>query len=99
MHAQLDAGTFIVDGAKQRWIIDLRSEDYGLPGYFYYYGVKPQINAPRFCELLFCLLVEPGLQEDRLADFQERFNNHWVPNFGRRGAVAIYVWHVSDSRG
>jgi Heparinase II/III-like protein len=34
LHAQADAGSFIVDGAKQRWIIDLGSDDYDLPGYF-----------------------------------------------------------------
>jgi hypothetical protein len=49
---------------------------------------------PSFCELLMCLLVEPEFQEDRLADYQERFNGLWVPRFGYRGAVAVYVWHV-----
>jgi hypothetical protein len=34
LHAQADAGSFIVDGAKQRWIVDLGSDDYDLPGYF-----------------------------------------------------------------
>ncbi|MBV8589844.1 MAG: heparinase II/III family protein, partial [Acetobacteraceae bacterium] len=34
LHAQADAGSFIVDGAKQRWIIDLGPDDYDLPGYF-----------------------------------------------------------------
>jgi hypothetical protein len=34
LHAQADAGSFVVDGAKQRWIIDLGSDDYDLPGYF-----------------------------------------------------------------
>jgi hypothetical protein len=34
LHAQADAGSFIVDGASQRWIIDLGSDDYDLPGYF-----------------------------------------------------------------
>jgi hypothetical protein len=53
-----------------------------------------QARPPRVCELLMCLAVEPEFQEDRLADFQERFSNLWVPRFGRRGAVAIYVWHV-----
>jgi hypothetical protein len=50
--------------------------------------------APGFCELLMCLLVEPEFQEDRLADYEERFNNIWVPKFGWRGGVVIYVWHV-----
>jgi Heparinase II/III-like protein len=34
LHAQADAGSFIVDGARRRWIIDLGSDDYDLPGYF-----------------------------------------------------------------
>jgi hypothetical protein len=34
LHAQADAGSFIIDGARQRWIIDLGADDYDLPGYF-----------------------------------------------------------------
>ena len=34
LHAQADAGSFIVDGARHRWIIDLGPDDYDLPGYF-----------------------------------------------------------------
>ena len=34
LHNQADAGSFILDGARQRWIIDLGSDDYDLPGYF-----------------------------------------------------------------
>jgi Heparinase II/III-like protein len=34
LHAQADAGTFIVDGARHRWVADLGSDDYDLPGYF-----------------------------------------------------------------
>jgi hypothetical protein len=34
LHTQADAGSFIVDGARQRWVIDLGSDDYDLPGYF-----------------------------------------------------------------
>lgn len=34
LHAQADAGSFIVDGARHRWVIDLGSDDYDLPGYF-----------------------------------------------------------------
>jgi hypothetical protein len=55
---------------------------------------RPEVNAPRFCELLFCLLVEPEFHKDRLADYQERFKGLWVPKFGYRSAVAMYVWHV-----
>jgi hypothetical protein len=34
LHAQADAGTFVVDGARRRWVIDLGADDYDLPGYF-----------------------------------------------------------------
>jgi hypothetical protein len=34
LHAQADAGSFIVDGARHRWVIDLGADDYDLPGYF-----------------------------------------------------------------
>jgi hypothetical protein len=34
MHAQADAGSFIIDGARRRWIMDLGPDDYDLPGYF-----------------------------------------------------------------
>jgi hypothetical protein len=34
LHGQADAGSFIVDGARRRWVIDLGSDDYDLPGYF-----------------------------------------------------------------
>jgi hypothetical protein len=34
LHAQADAGTFVLDGARHRWVMDLGSDDYDLPGYF-----------------------------------------------------------------
>jgi hypothetical protein len=34
LHAQADAGTFIIDGAHRRWAVDLGADDYDLPGYF-----------------------------------------------------------------
>jgi Heparinase II/III-like protein len=34
LHAQADAGSFIIDGTRQRWVIDLGPDDYDLPGYF-----------------------------------------------------------------
>ncbi|MGA8760566.1 MAG: heparinase II/III family protein [Stellaceae bacterium] len=34
LHAQADAGTFVVDGARHRWVVDMGSDDYDLPGYF-----------------------------------------------------------------
>src|ERR1700750_1635223 len=34
LHNQADAGSFILDGARPRWIIGLGADDYDLPGYF-----------------------------------------------------------------
>jgi Heparinase II/III-like protein len=34
LHAQADAGSFVLDGARHRWVVDLGSDDYDLPGYF-----------------------------------------------------------------
>ncbi|MGC2202816.1 MAG: heparinase II/III family protein [Stellaceae bacterium] len=34
LHTQADAGSFVIDGAKHRWIIELGPDDYDLPGYF-----------------------------------------------------------------
>ncbi|HEY3910991.1 MAG TPA: heparinase II/III family protein [Stellaceae bacterium] len=34
LHAQADAGTFVLDGARHRWVVDLGGDDYDLPGYF-----------------------------------------------------------------
>lgn len=34
LHAQADAGTFVLDGARHRWVVDLGADDYDLPGYF-----------------------------------------------------------------
>ena len=34
LHIQADAGSFIVDGARSRWVVDLGPDDYDLPGYF-----------------------------------------------------------------
>ncbi len=34
LHAQADAGAFIIEGARQRWAVDLGADDYDLPGYF-----------------------------------------------------------------
>ncbi|MGH7114642.1 MAG: heparinase II/III domain-containing protein, partial [Stellaceae bacterium] len=34
LHAQADAGTFVLDGARHRWAVDLGGDDYDLPGYF-----------------------------------------------------------------
>lgn len=34
LHTQADAGSFVVDGARRRWVMDLGSDDYDLPGYF-----------------------------------------------------------------
>jgi hypothetical protein len=58
-----------------------------------------QARPPRVCELFMCLAVEPEFQEDRLGDYQQRFNDLWVPKFGRRVAVAVYVWNVLRQSG
>jgi hypothetical protein len=34
LHTQADAGSFVVDGARRRWVVDLGPDDYDLPGYF-----------------------------------------------------------------
>jgi hypothetical protein len=34
LHTQADAGSFVIDGARRRWVIDLGPDDYDLPGYF-----------------------------------------------------------------
>jgi hypothetical protein len=34
IHAQADAGSFVVDGAHTRWVLDLGPDEYDLPGYF-----------------------------------------------------------------
>ena len=57
-------------------------------------AIANQESVPVFCEWLMCLAVEPEFQDDRLADYQERFNDLWVPKFGQRAAVVVYVWHV-----
>lgn len=38
LHAQADAGTFVVDGARHRWLLDIGPDDYDLPGYFEHGG-------------------------------------------------------------
>jgi hypothetical protein len=53
-----------------------------------------QSGPPCICEFILCLVVEPEFQKDRLGDYQERFVDLWVPKFGRRVAIAVYVWHV-----
>jgi hypothetical protein len=34
LHGQADAGSFILDGARRRWVADPGPDDYDLPGYF-----------------------------------------------------------------
>lgn len=33
-HSHLDCGSFVLDAFGQRWVLDLGSDDYNLPGYF-----------------------------------------------------------------
>jgi len=94
----LNRSEFVTDAADkaiERAKANLRHRDKGFEALRY----RPQQNVPRFCEFLFCLLVEPEFQEDRLADYQERFNDVWVPRFGQAGAVVVYVWHVLRQSG
>jgi hypothetical protein len=58
-----------------------------------------QVGPPRFCEFVMCLAVELEFQQDRLGDYEERFNDLWVPKFGRPVAVAVYVWNVLRQSG
>lgn len=42
VHSQADAGSFIIEGARTRWITDLGPDDYDLPGYFEHrVGTRP----------------------------------------------------------
>jgi Heparinase II/III-like protein len=34
LHGHADAGSFVIDGARGRWAMDLGPDDYDLPGYF-----------------------------------------------------------------
>lgn len=36
-------------------------------------------RVPAICELLMCLAADPEFHKDRLADYQERFNDLWIP--------------------
>ena len=52
------------------------------------------IPAPPWIgEFLICLFVRPDRQEDRLADFAEKYRTLWLPKFPRL-AGALYVAHV-----
>lgn len=55
---------------------------------------------PRIGEFLICLFVRPDRQVDRLADFAGLFRMVWLPRFGPRLAVAVYLanvlWSVAD---
>ena len=33
-HSHLDLGSFVLDALEQRWVVDLGSDDYNMPGYF-----------------------------------------------------------------
>jgi hypothetical protein len=89
----LNRSEFVTDAADkaiERAKANLRHRDKGFEALRY----RLQENVPRLCELLFCLLVDPEFQADRLADYQERFTDLWVPKFGHRMAVLLYLWHV-----
>jgi hypothetical protein len=52
---------------------------------------------PRLGEFLICLLVPPDRQQDRLGDFEEKFNTLWLPKFGPRIARIFYITHAIRS--
>jgi hypothetical protein len=54
---------------------------------------------PRLGEFIICLFVPPEKQEDRLADFEERFTSLWLPKFGARIARLIYLAQAIRSAG
>jgi hypothetical protein len=68
------------------------------PGVGFAYPTQ-QARPPRVCEFFTCLAVDPEFQQDRLGDYEERFNDLWVPKFGRPVAVAVYVWNVLRQSG
>jgi hypothetical protein len=46
LHAQADAGSFVLDGARHRWVVDLGPDEYDLPGYFDHGDVRR--SGPRW---------------------------------------------------
>jgi hypothetical protein len=55
----------------------------------------PRNTRPsRLGQLLICLFVPVDRQQDRLGDFEEKFNTLWLPRFGRRLAQIIYIIHA-----
>jgi DNA-directed RNA polymerase subunit RPC12/RpoP len=55
---------------------------------------------PRIGEFLICLFVRPNRQVDRLADFAGLFRTVWLPRFGPRLAIVVYLanvlWSAAD---
>lgn len=56
-------------------------------------------SAPYVGRFLICLFIQPDKQEDRLADFEEKLNEVWVPQFGRTVGQVVYVCHAIRSSG
>ena len=58
------------------------------------------LHHPGIGEFLICLFVRPDRQVDRLADFAGLFRTVWLPRFGPRLAVAVYLanmlWSLAD---
>jgi hypothetical protein len=67
LHAQADAGSFVIDGARYRWAVDLGGDDYDLPGYFDH-GADgrsgPRWQYYRACTAGHNTLVIDGLNQD-----------------------------------
>jgi hypothetical protein len=65
-------------------------------------GSRPQDAGlpPQISEFLICVFVRQDHQEDRLADFVEKFQTVRLPRFGTRLAGAVYValalWSAAD---
>jgi hypothetical protein len=62
-------------------------------------GIKLSSNAPYVGKLLICLFVQPDKQQDRLADFEEKLNTLWIPNFGMVIGRFVYLGHAIRSAG
>ncbi len=56
-------------------------------------------SAPYVGRFLICLFLQPDKQEDRLADFEEKLNKVWIPQFGNTVGQVVYVCHAIRSAG
>lgn len=54
---------------------------------------------PRIGEAIVCIIAPTSRQRDCLGDFQERWEEFWLPRFGPRLAYWIYIAHAVRSGG